>query len=504
MKKKQYLRSELFELLSAFSKSEIKKFGEFLDSPYHNKSQKLIKAFSFVKKFHPQFEDRKLKLENIHFAVNQGNRYNEFTVRNIISDLYQKAMLFLSVNGYLSKEQNLYDWTLSELKTKELYDLFNKYSNLIQPVLDGSKKWNPELFLERYRVNAHRAFVEQFMNFKKGQKKNFAKLFSFYDSALEDITVYYALQVILMYINVKLFESIHRVNIKETRVSQLIDNNILSKIRHLASGYISQNPLLLLLFNAYDTYEQYNDISRYEIYKDNFKKYWNQIGEDEQILHNTILYHYCGIKRKESKNTQYFTNEMLNFFRFRLANGLYRYGGVKYIDPMEFRAMITLSLGNGNYEWAANLTSNYLTCLESKFREPIKNLSMMYIHFYNNNFDLAMDFANKISVRLHYLKFDVINTKLRIYYENKKYESALDLIRSYGRTLEKTEYLSRTAKDRYSNFISVMKILIELNFQEKKVKRETALEKMGNKMENIAYLNWLTQKIDELTNSHNS
>jgi len=71
--------SQLIKLLKTFDTKEIKRFSEFISSPYFNKNKNVIKLYEVVIKAYPDFE--KITRENIFFKLFPGKKYNGNTLR---------------------------------------------------------------------------------------------------------------------------------------------------------------------------------------------------------------------------------------------------------------------------------------------------------------------------------------------------------------------------------------------------------------------------------------
>ena len=187
MPEKKYLRSNLFELLSTFSKSEMRKFEEFLRSPYHNKSKKLIKAFQFIKKYYPDFKQDKLTLQNIHNFIDPRKKFHAPTMRNVLSDMYVHALRFVSVQNYLSDNQFSYADVLVEMNQRKLLSLFDNYIKKIKQVIDGTKRLSTDLLFERFKINIQRINKEFLSTHYRGEYNNINTILKLYDDIFEDI-----------------------------------------------------------------------------------------------------------------------------------------------------------------------------------------------------------------------------------------------------------------------------------------------------------------------------
>jgi len=76
------LNSSLIEVLRTFSKNEISRFDEMIHSPYFNKSSTVIKFWSVIKNYSPDFDRR----------VEEGNNLQKsFSGKKIQLWYYEKS-----------------------------------------------------------------------------------------------------------------------------------------------------------------------------------------------------------------------------------------------------------------------------------------------------------------------------------------------------------------------------------------------------------------------------
>lgn len=112
------------DILKEFSSDEIKNLERFLDSPYHNKSQKVKKLFREIKKFYPSFSDKQLTKKYLLKKVSPSLKYNDSTFRNLHSDLQILIEKFLIIEQLFQSgdEKNIY--LLKSLIDKRQVNLF--------------------------------------------------------------------------------------------------------------------------------------------------------------------------------------------------------------------------------------------------------------------------------------------------------------------------------------------------------------------------------------------
>ena len=75
----------LINILKTFSKEEMKLFGKFAASPYHNGGKNYMPLFNLLTKYHPDFETGRFTYENIHEKLHPGRKFNKQVMWNLTS-----------------------------------------------------------------------------------------------------------------------------------------------------------------------------------------------------------------------------------------------------------------------------------------------------------------------------------------------------------------------------------------------------------------------------------
>ncbi len=87
------LLKKLFSHLRILEAEEERLFLRWLQSPYHNRNQKLIQMFRYLKKSSPKYEGRRLDSELIHKALHPNKIYKETRIKllgvELLNQLYQ-------------------------------------------------------------------------------------------------------------------------------------------------------------------------------------------------------------------------------------------------------------------------------------------------------------------------------------------------------------------------------------------------------------------------------
>jgi len=85
------LNSNLLELLSKFTIQEVKEFNEFVISPFFNKNENVAGLFKYIKKYYPDFNNKKLEKEYAFKKIFKNEKYNDGFMRTLMFNLGKLA-----------------------------------------------------------------------------------------------------------------------------------------------------------------------------------------------------------------------------------------------------------------------------------------------------------------------------------------------------------------------------------------------------------------------------
>ena len=89
--------TKLVQLLVRLSKPELKALDRFIDSPYFNTNNTVIKLWKYIKKYAPHFTSKMMNDEKIHSRLFPNKNFNERTIRQLRFQLLKLVEEFLKV-----------------------------------------------------------------------------------------------------------------------------------------------------------------------------------------------------------------------------------------------------------------------------------------------------------------------------------------------------------------------------------------------------------------------
>ena len=89
--------TKLYQLLSSFSREELRSFRLFLKSSFFNQSPVLLRLFDVIKKYHPTYTSSRLAKENIYKKLNPSVPFTEKLINDRISELSKLVIEFMTI-----------------------------------------------------------------------------------------------------------------------------------------------------------------------------------------------------------------------------------------------------------------------------------------------------------------------------------------------------------------------------------------------------------------------
>ncbi|HEY3250869.1 MAG TPA: hypothetical protein VGK25_07095, partial [Ignavibacteria bacterium] len=132
------IKSKAIEIIQTFDSREFHEFGKFVDSPFFNSNTKLIEMYSLLKKFYPAFSQKNFTKENLYQKLFPGKKYNDGTMRKLLSSLQSLAEEYLANTRFMRNQtfqkrlalmQRLDEKKLDVLFKQQLYNIQKLYEN---------------------------------------------------------------------------------------------------------------------------------------------------------------------------------------------------------------------------------------------------------------------------------------------------------------------------------------------------------------------------------------
>ncbi len=122
--------TKLIELINGITNEEFRKFGDFVKSPFFNKSKRIIRFYNSLKVLRKR-TDYKITKESLWNYIFPGEKYDDQKIRLLISDFVKLAEKYLSYKGYTENDLNQKIILLKEYRIRDLQKNFKSLRNNI-------------------------------------------------------------------------------------------------------------------------------------------------------------------------------------------------------------------------------------------------------------------------------------------------------------------------------------------------------------------------------------
>lgn len=486
---------KIIEILSTFSKDDIKRFREYLNSPFFNKSAKLIKLFEVLIEFYPEFNSKNLTEEKIFKKVNPGLNFNISTLRNLLFDLANAADDFLTVTNFCRRNIEKADFLRDELFQRNLSKQLDSVIKKSVIIMNDVKNFDSAYYINKFKLTI------DILNFNSMviQKMDRNSIENAIDNLTENgksITQLFAKEICRLYDNLNTHKTAYDINSENNFVFGLFGIMDFEKILRFVSEN-SGDKVVSIIFSLYLAnylaFSRMDNIQYYYDYKNLVMKEIDNLEVDIIRSHTINLIRYCIIKSKLNNcdESDLFKKERFEIYNLTLENKFYKSDISPYIPIELYRPALKLGLELKKYDWAFNFIKKFKTEFPPERRENIYNFSCAEYYFCRGKYAEAMKSFHKVKFDHFMFKVDMKNLMLKTYYELDLYDNALSLIDSYKHFLANDITLSVIEKKINKNFVNTVqkmilyrtsgnkagKYLIESEFKKVMINKEWAQEK---------------------------
>lgn len=492
------LRHSFIEILKTFSNEDLKKFKDFVSSPYHNKISNIIKLFDYIKKYSPEYNDKNLSDESIWEKLFPGKEYHYGTMQNLLHEFSKLCEKYIRLESYEECEfqrdaeliNSLGERRITKLLLKKLSSFKKKYT------ADYLRKQDLNI-TDQCNLMANANLMSKNVNYNYRKNYDFTEDFTL---ACEYSVYSFLLFSFFSYSDYKSLNSNEKVS-EINIINILIDNLGDSGIRSILNYYRDNSKLDHDLLNTfYLMYQSLSDDSNVEKYR-NFK---NAISRTAFKLSHTesrnLYISLLNIAHKiaQSPEFQYVEEQhaihdlMIRDGVFVLVNGS--------LSENFFIKYAAQSQNDFSSEKLKKFISVFTKKLQIEKQEYCHNFAMSCVSFINSDFRKSLEYISKIDGGYFDIKIYIRNLQLKNYYELNLEDPLLFTLDSAKHFMKSNKSITKFAK-KYSisfyNFIyKLFRVrnnfdFVKLNQIKEELKKSVAYEKT-----------WLLKKLDEIEMSH--
>jgi hypothetical protein len=447
-------KSKVIDILKTFNTVELKGFRDFIHSPVHNRNKKVRILFEIIKKHSPEYEDEKLKKENLYNILYPGKTYNDVVMRILISDLLKLSEEFLAYINYRKRGINIKKCLLEELKERKLDTLFRRnFKQAEELLLDDST-------IDFKHFNELQVLYSLKIDFLISRDKQ--------TEIAEDVLkqgeymIYFSLSSLLNTVHELLqHEEILNINFENNIVKKFFDNLNLDEIyKYIGNSSSEYAGIAMVYYYMYKAYLFTNDDKYFFKLKECIEKHFYRFNREEKFNLLIIMESICSNKIGYGKTDFY--NYLMEIYELMISESIWGHSKTSYIQINLFRNIFYTAVILERFDWATDFVDTYKNRLIPEQRENMVSFSNALILFEKREFENALIQINKVNYNFFVFKFDARVLLLKIYFELNLQEQVYSMIDSFSHFLSNNKNILKHDKERFGKFLKYMKLIMKI------------------------------------------
>jgi len=468
-------KSKPVQLLKSFSSHDMKDFDKFINSPFFNRNEVLIKLFSLLKKEYPDFEGSGVEREKIYFKLFNSKDFEESKLRYAFSDLSKLLEKYI-MNRELEKDKVKQNLLLLEFyRTNDIEKYFSQVFDDTQKILEQSPAKDSEYFFGKY-------LLEQAL-FNYSSVKRDKSL----DQILQDVTD----NLDCYYLSKKLkfvCEMFTRQNFLNSEYKTRLLPEIMDYIR---SNDFSAFPAIRVYYTALLTLMEEEREEHFKELLELIETHASQFSTEDLRDLYLMGQNYC--TKKINQGNEKYLREYFSLTNVLLNKELIYEDG--YIIPSTFKNIVTVGLRLEEFEWTENFIYTYKEKLAPKYRENAFIYNLAWLHFFKGEYKKTLRLLSNVEYMDVYYILDSKILLLKTYYELEEVDAFFSLIDSFYVYLRRNDLISNYQKTICLNFVKFVKKLMRVKLGDRKA--ATKLIEEVKETKHVASISWLLKKAEE-------
>lgn len=492
------LKSSVIEILRTFDKYEFLKFEDFIKSPYHNKNSNVIKLFSEIKKYSPDFDCSELNKEIVWKKLYPEKAYNYGTMKNLIHELSKLGMKFIVLEEFekdkLEKDKTL----LTALSSRNINKLFSVKLNEIE------RRYSVDSFKEEdFHVNDF---------YSSYSKISWMKIFFYNTNIINSFTEKDLLNGSAMFIYsflIYLIKHYNNILAISYDLNFSTDKNLIAVFLKEISSDIFDKLLKIVKVNSERDYKILC------VFRNMCNTFFNKESVEYYMEFKTSLIKNIDIFSREDSKDLFIclSNSLLNLNvekidygkeRLEIMNAMIKGnifskpdGTVAFID---FQVYLWLAFYANEFDTIEKFSGKFIKKITNENSEFAQKLCEALLLFGKGSYDKVLSIISSTEYLDFMSKVNIKKLKVMCLYELDDYESFENENKSLYHFLKNNKSLSPTARNSINGLFDKINRLFKLkldfnSYDSKKLLKEISIQSVNKS-------SWLYKKISEFENKN--
>jgi hypothetical protein len=467
---------KLYSVLREFNVYELNRLSKFVNSPYFNKNERLIRLFVQYEGILRTDSENILTRAQAWSYATLGTEYNDQKFRKLCSDLLRLIEQFLIQEEFDKNPLHKADYLLQAIHDKRLESLTRSSIRTAHRLSDQYYVRPASYFYYQYEF-------ERAIYSMKDQEINRSKVVN-----VEEISAHLDTFFIAEKLRYYCY-ALARKPIVDHHYDFLFLEEI---IRQVEVNKFDDITPINFYYQIYLT-QKYPEVkSHYLKLKSLIRDHLDELPSLEAKEIMDAASNFCIQKTNEGHDE--YIREYFDLYKESLRNELIFVNGV--LDQWDFRNLIFSGLRLGEYGWVESFIMQYQSRLDDRYRINAVSFNLANLYFYQKKYSKVLQELREVEYEDPSYNRNSKTMLIATYYELDEIEPLMSLLSSFSIYLRRTTNIAAKRKDGYHNLIKYLRALIRTTGGNKE-----ALVRLRAKVESTDLLvnkTWLLEKIDEM------
>jgi len=476
------LKTSVLELLRTFSADELRKFSDFVASPYFNKKTPVENFWKILKKYSPAFDNEKLNREIFWNELFPEKNFNYGVMKNLIYELTQLTEKFMSVEEMLKSDYETDIMFLNNLSYRNLEKLLLTKYYAIEKKID-KEYYGPDKYDKLAEI---KWLVCSSVN---DSEKSLGPMVQ----EITDYTIYsFLIELFKLYNN----SSVLDLNRKELDPNVLFESflknfNISSFMESLENYSPSDYKIVSLYYDMYNSLSNPMSSELYYKFKNNVIENESSFSYLERTNFISCLYTALSYNKVilDKSAVLHDLNKLMHERNIHLM-------GDKYMDIRDYTLSVRIAAMCMDVEFLEMFVNTYTKYIPATSRTNMEIYANAYLYFSKGEFGKALELTNKINFEILTFKFEIKNLQVMLLYELKEFDSLMYALDTFKHYASNNRFVSESAAANILKFTGYVNNIYKLSLNPDKIKIELLINKISS--ESLVTKNWLLNKLKEL------
>lgn len=482
------INSSLVTILKKLDAKEFKELGEFINSPFFNKNQSVIKLYGYLRKYFPEFDCVELEKENVYRKVFSGAEYNDGFMRTVIFNFSNLVEEYLSYISFKKNPVSSGVYLLDELNNRKLEKHFQKKLADVQKNIDKADINDTQYYYYKFRIEY---ILTDYYNWRRYKIKDYK---DYEDKSIlnliEFLTSSFLSGTLTFY---KFLE--HKSHYEKVDFEMKFLDSVIEYLKEKDNYFKNIPKIKSELYQVLLLKEENEDY--FQVLKEIYMNDTGEFNRDEKYSLGNVLQHFCVIMQYKGE-TKYI-KERFELYKILVENRYYANSTDVYFDDILFGNIVLVASNLQEYEWAEKFIDEHKELLAPENKQNIINYSLARVYIGKGEYEAALNCLMLIkSLKQIQFKIAVRNLILMAYYELSLFTQAYAMLDSQRHFLSKSlKYLPEERVVIHSNFFKLYAKFLRVKEKIGSKEIPDLKREIGN-TPNLPERNWFLKKLEEL------